>query len=472
MRVSLRQIGRIFILIALGSFVFQPVSAQGGATPSERQIRAKVNAYMKGAVEFERFTGSILIARDGRPIVSRSYGMANVELGVPNTPRTVFRIASLTKQFTATAIMMLQEQGKLNVNDPIGKYLADCPEAWKTITPRQLLTMTSGIPGVTALELGPLRGLPVPWDQWLEATAKKPLDFTPGEDFKYANAGYTLLGFIIERVSGKSYGDFLQENIFTPLGMKQSGYEDPLRIIKNRATGYRQLPGDPITNVPYAEIIRLYAAGGIYSTTEDLLLWDQALYTNKLLSQKSLDEMFTPVKEMLPGKGYGYGWWTSQKFGRREIAHGGNLAGFITYIARFPSDRVTVIVLSNNGRGSSGKICNVLSAIAFGARYEIPKERRAIAVESSVLDRYVGEYRFQYPKTTYAISKENGKLFLEEPGFPKAEMFAESETHFFLKTYDVQITFEEDANGSVTGMTVYQGDSTLYEVIKGQRIRK
>lgn len=472
MRVSLRQIGRIFILIALGSFVFQPVSAQGGATPPERQIRAKVNAYMKGAVEFERFTGSILIARDGRPIVSRSYGMANVELGVPNTPRTVFRIASLTKQFTATAIMMLQEQGKLNVNDPIGKYLADCPEAWKTITPRQLLTMTSGIPGVTALELGPLRGLPVPWDQWLEATAKKPLDFAPGEDFKYANAGYTLLGFIIERVSGKSYGEFLQENIFTPLGMKQTGYEDPLRIIKNRATGYRQLPGDPITNVPYAEIIRLYAAGGIYSTTEDLLLWDQALYTTKLLSQKSLDEMFTPGKEMLPGKGYAYGWWTSQKFGRREIAHGGNLAGFITYIARFPSDRVTVIVLSNNGRGSSGKICNVLSAIVFGARYEIPKERRAIAVESSVLDRYVGEYRFQYPKTTYAISKENGKLFLEEPGFPKAEMFAESETHFFLKTYDVQITFEEDANGSVTGMTVYQGDSTLYEVIKGQRIRK
>lgn len=472
MRVNLHHIGRILISIALSSFVFQPVPAQSAPAPSEREIRAKVNAYMKAAEEFERFTGSILIARDGRAIVSRSYGMANVELGVPNTPRTVFRLASLTKQFTATAIMMLQEQGKLNVNDPVGKHLANCPEAWKTITLRQLLTMTSGIPGVTALELGPLRGLPVPWDQWLEATAKKPLDFTPGEDFKYANSGYTLLGFIIERVSGKSYGEFLQENIFTPLGMKQTGYEDPLRIIKNRATGYRQMPGDPITNVPYAEVIRLYAAGGVYSTTEDLLLWDQALYTNRLLSQKSLDEMFTPCKEMLPGKGYAYGWWTSQKHGRREIAHGGNLAGFITYIARFPSDRVTVIVLSNNGRGSSGKICNVLSAIAFGAPYEIPKERRAIAVESSILDQYVGEYRFQQPKTTHTVLKENGKLFLEEPGFPKAEMFAESETDFFLKTYDVQIKFEKDANGFVTGMTVHQGDSTLYEVMKGQRIRK
>lgn len=472
MHVSLPRIGCFFLIVAFGSFPFQSVPAQSSAGPSVRHIRMKVDEYMKSAVEVERFSGSILIARDGQPIVSKSYGMANVELGVPNTPTTVFRLASLTKQFTATAIMMLQEQGKLNVNDPIGKYLADCPETWRTITIRHLLTMTSGIPGVSALELGPLRGLPVPWDQWLDATKRKPLDFAPGENFKYANSGYTLLGFIIERVTGKSYGEFLQENIFTPLGMKQSGYEDPLRIIKNRATGYRQLPGDPITNVPYAEVIRLYAAGGIYSTTEDLLLWDRALSTNKLLSQRSLDEMFTPYKEMLPGKGYAYGWWTSRKFGRREIAHGGNLAGFITYIARFPSDRVTVIVLSNNGRGSSGKISNVLSAIVFGAPYEIPKERKAIPVSPSVLEKYVGQYRFQYPPATYAITLENGKLMMEEPGFPKAEMFAESETDFFLKTYDVQIKFEKDASGSVTGMTVYQGDSTLYEVIKGQRIHQ
>lgn len=471
MRIDVHHIGRFFILVALCSLVFQPVSGQKAVEPSARQIKVKVDEYMKSAVDVERFTGSILIARDGQPIVSKSYGMANVELGVPNTPTTVFRLASLTKQFTATAIMMLQERGKLSVNDPISKYLTDCPESWKSITIRHLLTMTSGIPGVTALELGPLRGLPVPWDQWLEATKKKPMDFAPGEDFKYANSGYTLLGFIIERVSGKSYGEFLQENIFAPLGMKQSGYEDPLRIIKNRATGYRQLPGDPITNVPYAEVIRLYAAGGIYSTTEDLLRWDQALNTNKLLSQKSLDEMYTPFREMLPGKGYAYGWWTSQKFGRREIAHGGNLAGFITYIARFPSDRVTVIVLSNNGRGSSGKICNVLSAIVFGAPYEIPKERRPVPVESSVLDQYVGQYQFQHPRATYTITRENGKLMMEEPGFPKAEMFAESETDFFLKTYDVQFKFEKDANGLVTGVTVYQGDSTLYEVLKGRRIR-
>lgn len=471
MRINFSTVNRVIPLVALYLLVFQSASAQNAAAPSARQIVAKVDEYMKSAVEVERFSGSILIARDGQAIVSKSYGMANVELDVPNTPNTVFRLASLTKQFTAAGVMMLQERGKLNVNDSFCKYLTDCPQAWQPITIRHLLTMTSGIPGATAMELGPLQGLPVPWKQWLAATKTKPLDFAPGENFKYANPGYTLLGFIIERVSGKSYGEFLQENIFTPLGMKQTGHEDPRRIIKNRATGYRQLPGDPVTNVPYAEVVALYAAGGIYSTTEDLLLWDKALYTDKLLSRKSIDEMFTPFKEMLPGKGYAYGWWSSKKFGRQEVAHGGNLAGFITYIARYPSERVTVIVLSNNGRGSSGKISNVLSAIVFGAPYEIPRERRAVAVASSVLEKYVGQYRFQHPPTSFTITNENGKLMAQRDAEPKVEMFAESETDFFLKTEDVQFTFVKDTNGAVTGLIVHQGDSTLYEVMTGQKIK-
>ncbi|HKX84205.1 MAG TPA: serine hydrolase [Pyrinomonadaceae bacterium] len=470
MPTNVNPVNRLVVLIIFCLFAFQPGSAQE-ASSSAQHIRARIDEYMKSAVEVERFSGSILVAREGRAIVSKGYGMANVEFDMPNTPNTVFRLASVTKQFTATAIMMLQERGKLNINDPMCKYLTDCPAAWQPITIRHLLTMTHGIPGVTALELGPLRGLPVPWDQWLEATGKKPLEYTPGEKFKYLNSGYTLLGFIIERVSGKSYGEFLQENIFTPLGMKQTGYEDPLRIIKNRATGYKQLPGDPITNLPYREIIRMYAGGGIYSTTEDLLLWDKALYTEKLLSKRSIDEMFTPFKDMYPGKSYAYGWWSSQKFGRQEIAHGGNATGFITYIARYPSDRVTVIVLSNNERGSSGKISSVLSAIVFGAPYEIPKERKAVTIGSSVSDKYVGEYKFQYPPTTFIVTSENGKLMAQRNAEPKAEMVPESETKFFLKTEDIQFTFVKDTSGVVTGLIVHQGDGTLYEVMTGQKTR-
>ena len=221
---------KALLIAAICLLPFQSVSAQ--AARSDKQIAAEVERYMSAAVEHERFMGSILVARDGKPMLSRGYGLANVELDVPNTPKTVFRLASLTKQFTAASIMMLQERGKLSVSEPFCKYLADCPQQWQGITIRQLLTMTNGIPGPSAAELGALRGLPVPWDQWLEAARKKPLNFAPGTDFAYGNPGYTLLGFVIEKVSGKGYGDFLQENIFGPLGMTSSGYESPTRIIK------------------------------------------------------------------------------------------------------------------------------------------------------------------------------------------------------------------------------------------------
>jgi CubicO group peptidase (beta-lactamase class C family) len=455
--------------LALGLIAFHYAAAQT-ASRSTQQIAAEIDTYMKAAVDFERFSGAILVARNGRPIISKGYGMANVELEAPNTPKTVFRLASLTKQFTAAAILLLQERGKLNVKEPFCRYLTGCPATWEAITIEHLLTMSSGIPGVTAAELGALRGLPVPWDQWMEATRKKPLDFQPGSEFRYANSGYTLLGFIIERLSGKSYGDFLQENIFEPLGMKQSGYENPRRIIKNRATGYQQLPGDPIANVPYQEIIGLYAAGGIYSTTEDLLLWDQALYSEKLLSRKSMEEMMAPRNEMRPGKSYCYGFWTSTKHGRKEVAHGGNLVGFITYLARYPSERLSVIVLSNNGRGSSGKISGVLASIVFGAPYEVPRERKAIALAASRLEHYAGEYRYRHPVGKFVVTVENGKLFAQRNAEPKTEMFAESETKFFLKSEDVQFTFSRDAQGVITGAIIDQGDGTVYEVLNAEKV--
>ncbi len=467
MRLSFSRLLGLLTVAALSLAVFQSVSAQ---RLSDTQIASEIDKYMKAAVEHERFTGSILVARDGKPILSRGYGLANIEHDIPNTPKTVFRLASVTKQFTAASIMMLQERGRLNVSDPFCKYLTDCPALWQPITIKQLLTMTHGIPNVTSIELGALRAFPVGWDQWMEATGKKPLEFKPGEKFMYLGAGYTLLGLIIERISGRTYGEFLQENIFDPLGMKQSGHEDPSRILKGRATGYRQLPGDPITNLPYREMIRMYASGGVYSTPEDLLLWDQALYTEKLLSKKSIDEMYVPDKEMLPGKAYASGVWVSTKHGRREIAHGGNATGFITYTARYPSDRVAIIVLSNNEKGSSGKISGVMSSIVFGSPYEMAYERKAVSVHPGILDKYVGEYTFQYPKTTIVITQENGKLFQKRGAEAKQEMFAESDTKFFLKTEDIQLTFSRDANG-VTGVRVDQGDGTLYEYMNGNKVK-
>jgi CubicO group peptidase (beta-lactamase class C family) len=471
MNFQLRCCSQSALLFLMLLFTQLPAAGQPAAAPSAQDIRTRVDEYMRAAVEVERFMGSILIARDGQVIVSKGYGMANIEHGAPNTPGTVFRLASVSKQFTAAAILILQERGKLSVGDSVCKYLERCPAAWQPVTIRHLLTMTHGVPNVSAMELGPLRGFPVPWDQWMEAVAKKPLEYVPGERFQYLNGGYTLLGFVIERVSGKSYGEFVRENIFLPLGMNQTGHEDPRRIIEHRATGYTQLPGDPVANVQYREIVRMYAAGGIYSTTEDLLRWDNSLYSEKLLSRRSIEEMFTPFREMMPGKQYGYGWWKTRKHGRDEWAHGGNAVGFITNIARYPSERVVVIVLSNNEKGSSGKISNALSAITFGAPYDLPKERVAVSVPREALTAYVGEYRVEFPPTSFVITLEDGKLMSKRSGEGKSELFAESPTKFFLRNEDIQFTFSRDDAGAVTGVLVDQGDGTVYEYLKARKIK-
>jgi CubicO group peptidase (beta-lactamase class C family) len=431
------------------------VSAQNAATkPTDQEITTKVDEYMDAAVKIDGFSGSVLVARDGKPIVNKGYGMANIELGVPNSPQTIFRLGSITKQFTGMAITMLQERGKLSVDDSVCKYLADCPAAWKPITVKNLLTHTSGIPNYTSFpDFAKTTILPITNAEMIGILKEKPLEFTPGEKFAYSNSGYYVLGEIIEKTSGKTYSDFLQENIFTPLGMKDTGYDNPLSIIKNRAAGYQRQAGK-IRNASYMDMTVPYSAGALYSTTGDLLLWDQALYTEKLVSRKSLDEIFSPFKN-----NYGYGWGIGKKFERKEISHGGGIYGFATDISRFPDDKVTVVVLSNFQGAPAGKIGNDLAAIVFGAKYEIPQERKEIAVDAKVLEKYVGEYKIDQPSITISILLEEGKLFGQVAGQSKFSLAAESETIFFSKDVNAKITFEKDANGQVTGLILNQGGS-------------
>ena len=447
-------------LIALG-FVFVPSAlaqnaAASASQPSAQQITQKVDEYMNAAARVDGFSGSILVARDGQPVVSKGYGMANVELDVPNQPQTVFRLGSVTKQFTATAIMLLQERGKLNVNDAACKYLENCPAAWQPITIKNLLTHTAGVPNYTGFSDFPKTAVAsVTNAEMIQRFRDKPLEFAVGEKYDYSNSGYFLLGAIIERASGKSYADFLAENIFAPLGMKNTGYDVSAKVIKNRAAGYAKQGGE-FVNASYMDMTVPGAAGALYSTTGDLLLWDQALYVEKLVSRKSLDEMFTPFKN-----GYGYGWGIGKKFDRREISHGGGIYGFATDISRFPDDRVTVIVLSNVQGAPAGRISNDLAAIVFGAKYEIPKERAEIQVDQKVLEKYVGEYELTAPKIVLSFTVENGKLFAQVGGQSKFALLAESETVFFSKDAPVQITFIKDASGAATGMTFSQGGANI-----------
>ncbi len=234
-----------------------------------------VQAYVKKG----EFSGAVLVAKDGAPLVSKGYGLANRELDVPNTPRTKFRLGSITKMFTAMAILHLEEQGKLAVTDPVCKHVPDCPPAWAKITIHHLLTHTSGIPNFTSLPDYPkTMAAPSAVNQTVARFRDRPLDFDPGEKFRYSNSGYVLLGQVIEKVAIESYGAVLKRTIFEPLGMKDTGYDSGAEIIPRRASGYSR-QAERFRNAMYIDMSIPHAAGGLYSTVEDLLIWDQALDT-------------------------------------------------------------------------------------------------------------------------------------------------------------------------------------------------
>ncbi len=422
--------------------------------PTTEQIVARANEYMDAAVEVEGFSGSVLIARDGKQLFSHGYGLASVELNVQNSPETVYRLGSITKQFTGMAISMLQERGKLKVTDSVCKYVAECPDEWKPITIRNLLSHTSGVPSYTEFPDFPKTSiLPITNAEMIGILVKKPLQFKPGEKFAYSNSGYFILGEIVERASGQKYEDFLEEHIFVPLGMEDTGYDSPARIIKNRAAGYIRQSGK-ILNASYLDMSVPYAAGSLYSTTNDLLLWDQALYTEKLVKKKALDEIFAPFEGE---SGYGFGWSIGRAFERRSISHGGGINGFSTDISRFPDDRLTVIVLTNFQGSPAGRVSKELAAIVFGAKYEIPKVKAEVAVDAKILQKYAGKYRIVQPAVDINIFVEDGKLLGQVAGQSKFALAAESETKFFSKDVGATITFEIDASGKATGLTLSQG---------------
>jgi CubicO group peptidase (beta-lactamase class C family) len=415
------------------------------------RLPEKVDEYMNAAVKGEYFSGSILIAKNGKAIISKGYGPANYELDVPNTPKTIFQIASLTKAFTAVSVMQLQEKGRLSISDPICEYLENCPEGWQPITIRHLLTHTSGIPNYTSLPDYEKNAAVIATNEEIVQRIKdKPLDFAPGEKYKYNNSGYRMLGMIIEKCSGISYGEYLRENIFTPLEMKNSGFDSGRKILKNRAAGYA-LDDDLVINAKAVDPVNVFSEGGIYSTVEDLLLWDQSLYTEKLLSKKSLGEIFTPEKN-----NYGYGWNITKLFDRREISHSGQNFGFASHIKRFPDDRMTIIVLSNNQMTDAQTIATNLAAIVFGEPYRIP--RVAITVDSRILEQYAGTYEMSATETV-KVTLEAGKLFAQGTGQGKSRIYPLSETKFFVKNSPVEITFEKDAANRVVTMSLWKNGS-------------
>ena len=293
-------------------------------------------------VRDKTFMGTVLVARDGVVMLSKGYGSANLEWDIPNTPATKFRLGSITKQFTAASILLLEERGKLKLDDPIKKHMPDAPAAWDTITIFNLLTHTSGIPNFTSLpEYKTLQLVETPVARTIATVRDKPLDFVPGEKMSYSNSGYLVLGYVIERITGASYAKFVTDNIFTPLGMKDSGYDSNTAIIPRRAAGYTPSPAG-LVNAGFVHMSIPHAAGALYSTTEDLLRWEQGLFGGKLISAASLAKMTTPFKS-----DYAFGVMVQTANGRKVVQHGGGIEGFNTFLAYYPDDKLTVAVLAN-----------------------------------------------------------------------------------------------------------------------------
>jgi D-alanyl-D-alanine carboxypeptidase len=329
-------------MLLLGSAL---ASAQTNRT---KQVFEREDAYLTEKTK-HFFRGAVLVGIDGKIAFEKGYGIANEEWNIPNTPATKFRIGSVTKQFTAACILLLQERGRLRVQDAISKYLEGLPPAWQPITIHQLLTHTSGIPDYTnSGEFGKFQTMDASPQQIISLVTKQPLDFDPGAKWVYSSTNYILLGMIIEKTSGQSYPAFLASNIFEPLGMTNSGYDRAFDIVKERATGYEV---DDNSRLGHADDINMsvtYAAGGVYSTVEDLYRWSEALAQDGiLLSAASLKQMFTGYAETPKGRHYGYGVFVAQLFGRLEYFHTGAINGFTASVQRYPKERVCIIVLSN-----------------------------------------------------------------------------------------------------------------------------
>ena len=421
----------------------------------EKKIDELVNAHMA----VNGFSGSVLLAREGKPLVKKGYGFANVEWQIPNAPNTKFRIGSITKQFTSMIVMQLREQGKVKLEDSMCLYVTPCPDVWKPVTIHHLLTHTSGIPTYTGIKAWrEVNMVPKTTDQIIAFFRDLPLQWTPGEKYAYNNSGYFLLGVVIEKITGKMYEQALQEMILTPLGLTDTGYDWSKTIIARRAAGYTG-KGAVLANSPPLDMQQPYAAGSLYSTVEDLLKWDQALYTEKLLPEAAKQLMWTPFKD-----NYAYGWAIGQPAqnqfgGYKRIAHGGGINGFSAMIVRVPDAKMTVVVLSNNDSASASTVARDVMAIYYGHKYEIPSMPTVAKVDPAVVEQYVGKY--QMPGMILTITREGNSLMAQPEGGRALEVLPSSDTTFFSTTPAVTIKFVKGTDGKVTEIVVTQGGKEL-----------
>jgi CubicO group peptidase (beta-lactamase class C family) len=434
------------------------------ARPGAAQDLARMEDVIQSRVKDSTFMGSVLVQRDDNVILNKGYGFANVEWQIPNTPTTKFRLGSLTKQFTSASILLLEERGKLSLDDHVKKYLADAPASWDAITIFNLLTHTSGIFNYTALpDFTTTMSDPLTPQQIIAKVRDRALDFEPGSKMSYSNSGYIVLGMIIEKVSGESYESFLQKNLFDPIGMKDSGYDSYKTVIARRASGYVRGPNG-LVNAAYMDMSLPYAAGALYSTTGDLLRWEQALFGGKVLKPASLQKMTTPNKG-----DYALGVVVREQEGHRVVQHNGGINGFNTFLAFYPDSHITIAVLGNVNGPAPDAIGAALGTLANGGSVQLTSERKEIALPAAALSAFVGTYEMA-PNVNLMVTLDTDHLMAQLSGQQKFQLFAESDTRFFVKVVDAQVDFVKDASGAVTQAVLHQSGRDIKGTKKNDRV--
>lgn len=427
-------------------------------------VRAdKVDDFVRSAMQKQHVPGvAVAVVRDGKVIKAAGYGMANLELNVAATPDTVFKIGSVSKQFLATGIMLLVQDGKLNLDDPISKFLEGTPDTWKDITVRHLLTHTSGIvreaPGFDPLKIQSDADV-------IKTAYGVPLVFKTGDKWQYCNVGYFSLAEIIHKVSGKPWGDFLTERVFAPLGMSSTRTTTMTDLVQNRANGYAWAKG----KYQNADIyFALRPSGAFLSTVNDLAKWDAALYTDKFLTKATRDQMWTPVK-LNSGEtyAYGFGWSLDPAGSHRQVHHGGALPGFRAEFTRLVDDKLSVIVLTN---GDGANAASIAAGIADRYIPDVLPNRSVVKVDPKIFDPFVGQYQPNpsNPNFIVIVSREGRKLMVQEgPDEDKQELLPESETEYFIDD-DPLLTYRfiKDENGLVVELAVMRGKQQLAKAKK------
>lgn len=463
---------------SLAALLLLPVSfpvahAAPAASAAAQTLAARIDASIGGYYKAGEPGATIIVTRGGATVFRKAYGVADIGSKQALDAAMTLRLGSITKQFTAVAILMLAEEGKLALTDDITRFLPDYPTQGKTITIEHLLTHTSGIQSYTGkLAYVGTMDKDVTVNQMIDSFKNDPMLFAPGERFDYNNSGYFLLGAIIEKVSGKTYADFLAERIFTPLGMAHTAFEGKERSKGPRAAGHAK--GETgFGPAPALSMTQPYAAGALVSNVDDLARWDQAISDGKLLKAASWNKAFTPYK-LASGKltGYGYGWEIGSLNGVAKVAHSGGINGYSTYAVRLPAKKVYVTVLSNTESGGIDPqmVATKAAALAIGKPFP---DHKAVVVAPAVLEKYVGVYTID-DKNTRTVRVADGKLSMQRTGRERIELKPYKDNAFFFPDSLATLEFVRNAKGEVTALKMINdgGEPVIHPRTAGKPLER